>query len=107
MTHHNQIKELTTSFLRIDQGALLRPFLLRHGTSALVRQLASWKCLKMFLRGALPGALELYFLGSPELGLRVCSTPSQEGLVSSMVGLGGPVNGRPRRLQSSLCPSGD
>jgi hypothetical protein len=48
------------------------------------------------LLGASPGAPELYFHWSPELGLGDHYTPSPDGLVSSVVGLGKPANGRPQ-----------
>jgi hypothetical protein len=91
----------------IDQGTLQGPFLLQHGRSAPVHRSTSRKCPEISLRGALLGAPKLYFLGSLELGLGVRSTPSPDGLVSSIVGLGRPANGWPRRLPSNMSPSGD
>jgi hypothetical protein len=39
-----------------------------------------WKCLEIYILGASPRALELFFLGFPESGLGVYYTPSPDEL---------------------------
>jgi hypothetical protein len=70
-----------------DKGALSGPFLPRYGRSALARRSANWKYLGISLLGVSPGAPELYFHWSPELGLGVHCTPNLDGLVYSGVAL--------------------
>jgi hypothetical protein len=61
-----------------------------------------WRCLGIFVLGALVEVRQPSFLESPELGLGVHCTPSLDELAFSMVGLDRPTNGRLHTCLSNL-----